>query len=157
MKFADKIVLNAAINDVWDFLIDPEKLGKCIPGCERIVALDDKNYEAMLGIKVGPISFKFAVETKILDFNPPNFLRFESKGKEKAGAFTQKCILTLKALSPQETEIVYDADVNIGGRLATFGERIFRAKAKELSGEFVASIKSRILSKARDRVEDVEG
>lgn len=145
MKFTERIILNAPINTVWEFLIDPERLGKCIPGCKRIVALDDKRYEAVVGIKVGPISFKFQIETKILDLKAPSYLDFESRGKEKGGVFTQKCKLALSALSPQETEVVYDADVNVVGRLATFGEKIIRAKARQLSEEFIAAIKSSIM------------
>lgn len=150
MRFAEKIALNAPINNVWNFLIDPEKLCKCIPGCEGIIALDDKHYEAALRIKVGPISFRFTVDSKILDLRPPICLNFESKGREKSGAFTQKSILILKALSPRETEVAYEAEVKIAGRLATFGERIFRAKAKQLSGDFVASLKLAIPSTYND-------
>jgi hypothetical protein len=146
MKFGEKIVLNSSIISVWNFLIDPIKLCKCIPGCKKIVALDERHYEVMLDVKVGPISFSFTVATTILDMRPPVYLSFQSNGKEKAGTFTQKCILTLKAISQQETEVCYDADVVIMGKLSTFGERIFRAKAKQISEEFIGSLKSELLS-----------
>jgi carbon monoxide dehydrogenase subunit G len=43
-------------------------------------------------------------------------------------------------------EISYRSNVSLVGRLATFGERIMRAKAKELEREFTENLQQKLKS-----------
>jgi carbon monoxide dehydrogenase subunit G len=44
MLIEGKFTLKAPIKKVWDFLLEPETLASCIPGAEKVEAIDDKNY-----------------------------------------------------------------------------------------------------------------
>lgn len=58
----------------------------------------------------------------------------------KLGNFTQETVITIKDLANEKVEIAYDTNVAIVGRLATFGERIMRAKATELGAQFTRNL-----------------
>jgi carbon monoxide dehydrogenase subunit G len=50
----------------------------------------------------------------------------------------------LKEVSPGQVEIKYKTEVNIVGKLAMFGDRIMRAKAREVEGEFTKALQERL-------------
>ncbi|GAJ20343.1 unnamed protein product, partial [marine sediment metagenome] len=46
----------------------------------------------------------------------------------------------LNAISTGEVEVSYQSKVNIMGRLAIFGDRLMRAKAKDLESKFTRAL-----------------
>ena len=146
MLIEERFRVGAPIQSVWDFLMDPEKLGSCIPGCEKVTSLDERNYLASVKAAVGPISLKFNIHTEILELNPPFNLRSVSKGEDngKRGKVRQETIVEFIKISENETEVCYKSEVTVAGKLATFGFAIMRAKVKELSQKFANSVKEKL-------------
>ncbi|MBA7682824.1 hypothetical protein ES703_91179 [subsurface metagenome] len=56
-------------------------------------------------------------------------------------------VVDLKETSPGEVEVAYKSNVMIVGRLATFGERIMRAKAKKVGEELIQNLENRLKSR----------
>ena len=146
MLIEERFAVKAPIQRVWDFLLDPKTVGSCIPGCEQVEAIDDKNFLATVKVKVGPFSMRFKFKTTITESNPPLHVKTVGQGDEsdRKGHFKQETNIDFKSISENETEISYKSEVAVGGRLATFGERIMRAKAKDLGKEFANAVKNRL-------------
>lgn len=147
MLLEGKFVLKAPIQKVWDTLLEPETLLSCIPGAEKIERVDEKTYNCVVKQKVGPISVRFNFKSILTKINPPNHLEMEGEGEDtiaKAAHFVQKSIVDLKELSGGEVEVSYKSDVNIVGKLAMFGDRIMRAKAKKVEEEFTVALQERL-------------
>ena len=64
MLIEGKFILKAPIQKAWDTLLKPETLGACIPGCEKMVAINENTYESIVGAQVGPIKAKFKFTQK---------------------------------------------------------------------------------------------
>jgi carbon monoxide dehydrogenase subunit G len=139
---------DAPIQEVWDFLLKPETLASCVPGAEKMEAIDDKTYESIVKQKVGPISVRFKFTTTLAETDPPRYLKALGRGADigKAGTFTQETTVSLTELSKDSVEIAYHSNVSLVGRLATFGERIMRAKAKDLEKEFTQNLQDKLKS-----------
>jgi carbon monoxide dehydrogenase subunit G len=146
MLLEGKFTLKAPIREVWDFLLKPETLASCIPGAEEMKAIDDKTYESVVKQKVGPISVKLKFTTTITEMNPPRHLKAVGRGADitKAGTFSQETIVDLTEISKDEVEVAYTSNVSLVGRLATFGERIMRAKAKSVGEEFTKNLQEKL-------------
>jgi carbon monoxide dehydrogenase subunit G len=145
MLFEGKFSLNAPIQKVWDFLFEPGVLASCIPGAEKVDPIDDKTYECIVKQSVGPISVRFKFTVDLTEVNPPKHIKAIGRGQDigKMGTFT--CDLTVHlAETKDEVEVSYQTNVNIVGRLATFGERIMRAKAKSVGEEFTKNLKEKL-------------
>jgi carbon monoxide dehydrogenase subunit G len=138
----------APIQEVWDFLLKPETLASCVPGAEKMEAIDDRTYESIVKQKVGPISVRFKFTTTLAEIDPPRYLKAVGRGADigKAGTFTQETTVSLTEISEDSVEISYHSNVSLVGRLATFGERIMRAKAKELEKEFTQNLQEKLKS-----------
>jgi carbon monoxide dehydrogenase subunit G len=149
MLLEGKFTLKAPIQEVWDFLLKPETLASCIPGAEEMKAIDDKTYESVVKQKVGPISVKLKFTTKITEMTPPRHLKAVGRGADvtKAGTFSQETIVDLTEISKDEVEVAYSSNVSVVGRLATFGERIMRAKAKSVGEEFTKNLQEKLQSR----------
>jgi carbon monoxide dehydrogenase subunit G len=149
MLIEGQFTLQAPIQEVWDFLLDPGTLASCVPGAEKMEAIDDKTYESVVKQKVGPISVKFKFTTTLSEIDPPRYLKAVGRGEDigKAGTFTQQTTVTLTEISKDGVEISYSSNVSLVGRLATFGERIMRAKAKQVGEEFTKNLEERLKSR----------
>jgi carbon monoxide dehydrogenase subunit G len=149
MLMEGKFTLKAHIQEVWDFLLKPETLASCIPGAEKMEAVDDKTYESVVKQKVGPISVKFKFTTTITEVDPPRHLKAVGRGEDiaKAGTFSQETTVDLTEVSKDEVEVSYKSNVSLVGRLATFGERIMRAKAKSVGEEFTRNLQEKLKSR----------
>jgi carbon monoxide dehydrogenase subunit G len=137
---------DAPIQEVWDFLLKPETLGSCIPGAEKMEAIDDRNYNSVVKASVGPISVKFKFTTTLAEIDPPRYLKAVGRGADigKAGTFTQETTVNLTELSKDSVEVSYHSNVSLVGRLSTFGERIMRAKARDLEKEFTQNLQEKL-------------
>ena len=148
MLIEGKFTMKAPIQKVWDFLLAPDTLVSCIPGAEKMEPVDDKTWEGIVKQKVGPISVKLNFIQTMSEVTPPKHLKAVGKGSAMGGAgtFTQETIVDMKEIAGGEVEIAYSSKVNIVGRLATFGERIMRAKVKKVGEEFTSNLQKKLES-----------
>lgn len=148
MLIEGKFTMKAPLQKVWDFLLEPGTLASCIPGAEKMEAVDDKTWEGIVKQKVGPISVKLNFTQTLSDVQPPKHLKAVGRGSAMGGAgtFTQETIVDLKEIAGGEVEVAYSSKVNIVGRLAVFGERIMRAKVKKVGAEFTGNLQKKLES-----------
>jgi len=148
MLIEGKFTLKVPIQEAWDKLLNPETLASCIPGCEKMEPIDEKTYDCVVKQKVGPISVRFKFITTLTEINPPTHLKAAGTGADigKAGIFNQETSVDLKEVSAGEVEVSYRSDVKIVGRLATFGDRIMKAKAKSVEEQFTQALQEKLQS-----------
>jgi carbon monoxide dehydrogenase subunit G len=148
MLMEGKFTLKASIQKIWDALLEPETLFSCIPGAEKIERMDEKTYDCVVKQKVGPISVKFKFKSLITKMESPHHIEVEGEGEEigKAGHFVQKSVVDLREISPSEVEVSYRTDATIVGKLAMFGDKLIRAKAKKVEEEFTKALQEKLKS-----------
>ena len=146
MIIEGSFILKAPINKLFDFLLKPDTLMTCLPGAESVKMLDDTTYECVVKQKVGPISAKLKFVNRLTKVERPTHIEVEGEGEDvtKLGHFKQKSVVDLKEVSPGMVEIKYKTDVSIVGKLAMFGDRIMRAKAKKVEEEFTEALQGKL-------------
>ena len=149
MLIEGKFTLKAPRPAVWDFLIEPGVLTSCIPGAEKLEAIDDRTWEGIVIQKVGPITVKLNFTQTLTEIDPPRHIKAVGRGADvtKAGTFSQETVVDLTEGAPGETEVAYTSNVNMVGRLATFGERIMRAKVKSVGEQFTRNLQDKLQSR----------
>jgi uncharacterized protein len=150
MLLEGKFNLKANINETFDTVIKPEVLAACIPGCEKMEKKDDRNYDSVVAAKLGFITVRFQFSTTLAEVVRPTHLKAVGKGSDthKQGNFTQETVVDLKEIGPDEIEVSYKSNVIIAGKLATFGDRIMRIKAKEMEKQFTENLQKQLARKA---------
>jgi len=148
MKIEGTFTMKAPIQKVWDFLMAPGTLASCIPGAEKMEAVDDTTWEGIVKQRVGPIGVKINFTQTLSEVQPPKHLKAVGRGAAMGGAgtFTQETIVDLKEIAGGEVEVAYSSNVSMVGRLATFGERIMRAKVNKVGTEFTQNLQKKLES-----------
>ncbi len=144
---------DAPINDVWKFLLKPETLAACIPGAQEIKAVDDKTYDCVVKQKVGPIGITLKFRVVLTELKPPTYLKATGRGADtlKAGTFTMNMEIHIAEVAKNQVEVSYNVNVSLVGRIATFGERIMRAKTKSVGDEMTANLQAKLKSQLAAR------
>jgi len=106
MLITETFSIDTPIQKLYNFILDAKTVGSCIPGCESVELISEDEYDSIIKTKVGIISAKFKVRTKISEAVPFRLIRTVGHGKElrNLGHFKQKTEITLKELSEKETE-----------------------------------------------------
>jgi uncharacterized protein len=137
MQMNDIQSVPAPRDEVWAALNDPEILRKCIPGCQSLEMISPTEMTATVVVKLGPVKATFTGKVSLSDLDPPNGYRISGEGSGGVAGFA-KGGATVKLESPSEdvTNLAYQVDAQIGGKLAQLGGRLIDSTAKKLAGEF---------------------
>jgi uncharacterized protein len=137
MKLSGSQVIPAARETVWQGLNDPAVLKACIPGCESIQQNSPTDLTATVVAKVGPVRASFTGAVTLSELNPPESYRISGQGQGGIAGFASGgASIRLTALGPEKTQMDYDVDAQIGGKLAMLGSRLIDATAGSLAGQF---------------------
>jgi carbon monoxide dehydrogenase subunit G len=150
VKFTQNAQIPVAREPLWNFLMDVPKVAKSLPGVEAVSQIDDTTYEGSLKVRVGPIALNLTGKIVLEEKDKQNWraaLRAEAKDRMAAGAVNGKTRMILKEISPDQTELLVETDVNILGKIGEFGQPIIRKKADSMLKEFVENIKKQLTAK----------
>jgi carbon monoxide dehydrogenase subunit G len=145
MKFQGNVLIAQPVEKVWEFLWDIEKLSSCIPGCESVRTIKEREkYELKVKDSVGPITVHLDFLADVKKLEPLKCIEIAMEGKDfKAGGVRQTIALAL-APKGNDTEIGFETDVNVFGRLGTLGYPFVKKKAETVIKEFGDKIKSAV-------------
>jgi carbon monoxide dehydrogenase subunit G len=135
---------------VWSALNDPEILKSCIPGCDKLERTAPDEFTASAGVKIGPISARFAGKVTLSDINPPHSYTISGEGQGGVAGFAKGgAAVKLTALDGDAgTLLVYDVNAQVGGKIAQLGTRLIDASAKQMADQFFNRFTARVGSDA---------
>jgi uncharacterized protein len=122
---------------VWAALNDVDVLRRSIPGCQSLEHLSDRELVAKVMLKVGPLKATFHGRVILSDLLPPERYTITGEGQGGAVGFAKgSAVVVLEELSPSTTRLRYEAQSQIGGKIAQLGSRLIDATARRLAADF---------------------
>jgi carbon monoxide dehydrogenase subunit G len=125
----------ASSDRVWQVLLDPASLQRCIPGCERIEAAAEGAYRITLTVGVASVKGSYSGEVAVLDPKPPESLVLKVQGQGRPGFVRGQATITLMP-TDGGTTVSCQGEGTVGGAIAGVGQRMLGAAAKLLMGQF---------------------
>ncbi len=132
MKLSGKFVFDGNQNDVWELLRDPDALAKALPGTQSLEKVSENEYTGKMHVRVGPVSGVFAGKLTISDEAPPESYTLQVDGRGAPGFVKGTGSIQLTAQDNSKTLMQYTGDVQIGGRLASVGQRLIDSVSKSM-------------------------
>lgn len=139
MKIEGTQEVRAPRERTYEVLLDPEVLKRCIPGCEKLEQTGENTFSATLRAGVGSIKGIFTGNVRLEDMQPPSHYRMAIEGKGQPGFIKGTGNLDLEERD-DITLVKYTGDAQIGGTLASVGQRMIQAAAKMMAAQFFAAI-----------------
>lgn len=136
MLLSDTREIKADPKTVWDAILNPDVLKECIPGCESLTGSVAEGYEAVVKQKVGPVSATFTGLVQLSDIVEGTSLKISGEGKGGVAGFAKGGANVSFAPMEGGTRLTYEAEANVGGKIAQLGSRIIDSFAKKLADEF---------------------
>jgi uncharacterized protein len=135
MKIEGTQKISVPRDRVFAALTDPKVLQKCIPGCEEMEKTGENQYNAKLTAGVGPIKGVFTATVSLADITAHSHFKLIVEGKGQPGFVKGTGELNLSE-DGDGTSIQYTGDVNVGGLLASVGQRMIQGAANMMAGRF---------------------
>jgi len=139
MQIEKSFVVQAPKPAVWDFLTDPNRVARCLPGAAITDKLDDQSYAGTITVKVGPVtaSYRGKMRFERLDAAAGE-AEIAASGQETRGKGGADMRMKSRVVERPDgaTEVTVVSDVNVVGVLAQFGRGMIQDVSDQLFQKF---------------------
>ena len=136
MDMSGEYTIPAPRQKVWEALNDPEVLKQCIDGCHSLEKTSDTEFQAKVTAKVGPVKATFNGKVNLSDIDPPNGYTISGEGQGGVAGFAKGGAQVKLSGEGNETVLTYEANAEVGGKLASVGSRLVLGVAKKTADDF---------------------
>jgi uncharacterized protein len=145
MLLKGDVTIHAPRKKVWDFLTDPNQIGQCMPGVEKIETIEElKKYRGVVSIGLGSVKARFNGDVEILELDEPNRAKLKAHGTATGSAADAISDMTLSDGPDGSTQVAWTADINVSGQLASLVARLMVPVSQKLAAVFYDEIRKRI-------------
>ena len=155
MQMSDTRQIAVPPSEVYAALLDPEMLQKCVPGAQDVTGSVEEGYEATVVQKVGPVKATFKGQVTLSDLVENTSLKIDGAGKGGAAGFAKGGAEVRLLAKDGGTELSYDVEAKVGGKLAQLGSRIIDGFAKKMADQFFNNLQE-LLEGPADENPEVE-
>ena len=127
LKIEELFTVDASVETVWKFLLDPAEVATCLPGAklDGLVEGESDTYRGTMKVKVGPVVSEFRGKATLSDVNEAKHsLKISGTGDDKGGGGSARMTMTCRvqpALDAPEgatqCEVAVIAEVELAGKL----------------------------------------
>ena len=138
------VAIEVAPQRVWDALLDPTQLRAIIPGCENIEQTSPDTFRARIRVSIAGIGALYEVQIRIFDREEPERLKLAARGESKLGFGRGEALVTLEEADLGVTQLTYEYGADVGGRVATFGQRMLDGVVKVVLADFFDRLRAHV-------------
>lgn len=142
MELKGERLISASVDTTWAALNNPEILKACITGCESLERTGDDAFQALVTVRVGPVSAKFKGNLKMTDVKAPNSYTINFDGQGGVAGFGKGSADVSLAAEGSGTKLSYVARAQVGGKMAQVGSRLIDAAAGKVAEDFFTAFEA---------------
>jgi uncharacterized protein len=140
MKISGSNSLDAPVDQVWEAILDPAVLARCLPGCHTLTTTGPDQYAMRVTAGVAAIRGTYDGEVAITDRREPGSLRMTATGTGAPGTIDAVVDVRLAPGDAGGTVLSYDADATVGGTIGGVGQRMLAGVTRKMAGEFFTAL-----------------
>ncbi len=129
---------------VYELMLDPERVATCLPGAEVTGKNDDGSYSAQATVKLGPVKMTYKGTVAVIESDPEaRTASMLAKGSETRGQGTAQATLNM-AVTDHEggSHVTVSADMLITGRVAQMGRGVMQDVARRMIGQMAENMEA---------------
>lgn len=148
IELDDSLTVKTAVEDVWSFLTDPERVFPCIPSARLVRRLDERRFEGSLGYRLGPFGAKFRGEMQYDELaRDERRIRLSGDAEDSRRDARARLLLESRLADAGAglTRVDFHQEVTLSGSLSHLAESaLARNMADMLFGRFVRCVRDEL-------------
>lgn len=140
MKLQGEYIFDGPREEVWEIIRDPEVLATALPGTQSLEQVGENEYEGTMHVRIGPVAGVFAGKIVVSDEMPPESCKLQVEGKGAPGFANGTGYVTLVEQGDDQTLLQYEGDMQVGGRIASVGQRLIDTASKSMIAQGLESL-----------------
>jgi carbon monoxide dehydrogenase subunit G len=152
VKIEGTYTFDAPQDEVWQAVLDPDVLSRSLPGIQELDSTGENEYRARMKVRIGPVQGQFSGTVQLVDLNPPQGYHIVVDASGAQGFVKGEGDLELATVNGS-TELHYSGDAQVGGRIASVGQRLMDSSAQALIRQGLEAFDAQI--QARMSGEDI--
>ena len=158
MKFENEFSVDAPIDEVWETLLDLERVAPAMPGAEVTEKVDDDNYKVAIKVKLGPMTMNYKGDVTISDKDDASHTaKLNVKVREARGQGNATAGVTMKLDENSGTHARIDADVQLAGKAAAMGRGLIEDVSAKLVDQFASNLEQMLGGSAGEGAASTNG
>lgn len=137
---------NENVDVIWEALHTTEILVGAIPGCQSLILNEDGKFDVNLKLGVAAVKGEYTGQVEIEDIEEPKHYRLMAGGSGKPGFVDATMECKIEALE-DGCQVVWNCEAEIGGMIASVGNRVIGGIAKFLAGNFFKAVQKQLNAK----------
>jgi carbon monoxide dehydrogenase subunit G len=147
MLVENEFTVPASGAEVWAYLLEVEKVAKCLPGAELTEIVDAQTFKGRIKLKLGAMDLSFAGTVSIVEMDDAEGRAvMRASGREEKGKGQAQATVTafLTGTETGGTSVKISQDIQMSGAVAQFGRGLIQDVAGTLIGKFADCLKSEL-------------
>lgn len=145
MLIKGEVTIRAPRKKVWDFLTDPDQIGQCAPGVEKIEMIEPlKRYRGIVSVGLGAVKARFSGEVEVMELEEPNYAKLKAHGSASGSVADAVSEMRLSDGPDGSTVLNWTADVTVSGQLASLASRLMVPVSQKLAQVFYEQVRKKI-------------
>jgi carbon monoxide dehydrogenase subunit G len=142
MEFDNSFTVQKPLDEVWDTMIDLERVVPCVPGARVLEKTGDRAVNAEVQIKLGAMSMNYSGPAEIVEQDDSTHRAvMNARAKEAGGQGNADAMVTMKLSgSDGATEVSLHSQINVTGKAAQMGEGVIVAVTEGMIKEFAENM-----------------
>jgi carbon monoxide dehydrogenase subunit G len=142
MEFENSFEVKAPVDDVWQALLDVERVAPCMPGAEVLERTGEDVYKVGIKVKVGPVSMQYRGDIEIVERDESAHRAvMRASAKETRGQGTANAdVETRLSGNGATTSATIVTQLQVRGRAAAMGQGVMQDVAAKLVETFAANL-----------------
>ncbi len=156
MKLEGEYLFDGPREAVWEIVRDPEVLATALPGTQSLEQVSENEYAGKMHVRIGPVSGVFAGKIVVSDEVPPESCTLSVEGRGAPGFASGNGHVQLAEHEGDKTLLRYDGEMQVGGRIASVGQRLIDTASKSMIGQGLESLNDALHARMKAEAEGVE-
>jgi uncharacterized protein len=145
VEFENQFTVTAPVDEVYDALLDVERVAPAMPGAEVLEKTGDDSYKVAIKVKLGPVKMTFRGDVTVVERNPEDHSAvLDVKAKEARGQGTANAKVAMS---------VEAADGGSRGQMHTSVQ--LSGKAAAMSRGVIDDVSKRLVEQFAENLEDI--
>jgi carbon monoxide dehydrogenase subunit G len=139
--------IEAPLDRVWKYIIDPHRVVRCLPGAELTGEEAERTYLGRVKVKVGPVTASYAGRAQLAEVDEARHsVRLTGEGRESGGAGSAKLVMTSRIMTLPDgaTEIRVEAEIDVAGKIVQFGRGMIEGVSRQLFKQFADCVRAEL-------------